>query len=112
MIHSEYLRFLPTLIAKDIPAEVRKVANLVLSNLDTLIPLSTAQGQRIKEIVKLTQTNCATVLSENREYRDSLMFARRALESLTERTWYHYGKHCDKADGLFSEPDYESWRAA
>ncbi len=36
------------------------------------------------------------------EYRDSLMSARRALENLTERTWYHYGKHSDNLDSPIS----------
>jgi len=36
------------------------------------------------------------------EYRDSLMSARRALENLTERIWYHYGKHSDKSDDPIS----------
>lgn len=36
------------------------------------------------------------------EYRDSLMSARRALENLCDKAWYHYGKHSDKSDGLIS----------
>jgi hypothetical protein len=36
------------------------------------------------------------------EYRDSLMSARRALENLSDKAWYHYGKHCDKSDSLIS----------
>jgi len=32
------------------------------------------------------------------EYRDALMSARRGLENLCEKAWYHYGKHCDKSD--------------
>ena len=36
------------------------------------------------------------------EYRDALMSARRALENLCERTWYHYGKYCSKDDALIS----------
>lgn len=32
------------------------------------------------------------------EYRDSLMSARRGLENLCEKAWYHYGKHSDKSD--------------
>lgn len=40
----------------------------------------------------------ARELYDSREYRDSLMSARRALEHLTEAAWYHYGKHCDKSD--------------
>lgn len=41
-------------------------------------------------------------LYDTREYRDSLMFARRALENLTERAWHHYGRHCDPTDSLIS----------
>jgi DNA sulfur modification protein DndD len=44
----------------------------------------------------------ARELYDTGEYRDSLMSARRALESLSEKAWYHYGKHCDKSDILIS----------
>lgn len=64
MIRSEYLRFLQTLTSGDISVDVRKVANLVLNHLDTLFPLSTAQGQRIKKIAKLAQTNWATTTAD------------------------------------------------
>jgi hypothetical protein len=47
MIRAEYVRFLQTLNAEGITAEECKIANLVPQHLDTLIPLSTAQGQRI-----------------------------------------------------------------
>lgn len=36
------------------------------------------------------------------EYRDSLMYSRRALEHLCEKAWFHYAKNCDKADSLIS----------
>ncbi len=36
------------------------------------------------------------------EYRDALMSSRRALENLCDKTWFHYGKHCDRNDGLIS----------
>ena len=36
------------------------------------------------------------------EYRDSLMSSRRALENLCDKTWFHYGKHCDRNDSLIS----------
>lgn len=55
MIRAEYLRFLQTLTDDCASANVRKMANLVLNNLDELIPLSTAQGQRIKKLVGLAQ---------------------------------------------------------
>ncbi len=60
MIRAEYVRFLQTLTSEDVPADVRKIANLVLCHSDSLIPLSTAQGQRIKKVVELAQTNWAT----------------------------------------------------
>lgn len=36
------------------------------------------------------------------EYRDSLMSARRGLESLLNKAWSHYSKYCDKSDSLIS----------
>lgn len=36
------------------------------------------------------------------EYRDALMSSRRALENLCDKTWVHYGKHCDQSDKLIS----------
>lgn len=60
MIRTEYLRFLQTLTADSTSSNVRKVANLVLNHLDMLIPLSTAQGWRIKKLVELAQTNWTT----------------------------------------------------
>ena len=41
MIRAEYLRFLQTQNTGEISDDVRKIANLVLQYLDTLIPLST-----------------------------------------------------------------------
>ncbi|MDW7651228.1 MAG: AAA family ATPase [Bacillota bacterium] len=64
MIQAEYLRFLQTLSTDDISDDVRKIANLVLQHLDTLIPLSTAQGQRIKKMVELAQTNWGSICSD------------------------------------------------
>jgi len=64
MIRAEYIRFLQTLIADGIPSDVRKIANVVLQHLDTLIPLSTAQGQRIRQMAKLTQASWNSVSSE------------------------------------------------
>jgi len=61
MIRTEYLRFLQTLTNPNISTDVRKIANLVLQHLETLIPLSTAQGQRIKKLVELAQTNWTTI---------------------------------------------------
>lgn len=64
MIRAEYLRFLQTLCADDMLGDVRKIANLVLQYLDTLIPLSTTQGQRIKRMVKLVQKSWSSISSD------------------------------------------------
>lgn len=64
MIQAEYLRFLQTIGTDDIPEDVRKIANLVLQHLETLIPLSTTQGQRIKKMVNLAQTNWDSICSD------------------------------------------------
>lgn len=61
MIRSEYLRFLKTLTGEDVSADMRKIANLVLNHLDTLIPLSTSQGQRIKKVASLAKANWGTI---------------------------------------------------
>ncbi len=44
----------------------------------------------------------ARELYDTGEYRDSLMSARRGLENLCEKAWYHYGKHSDKSDSPIS----------
>lgn len=62
MIRTEYLRFLQTLTDITISDDVRKIANLVLNHLDTLIPLSSAQGQRVKRIVELAQLQWETLV--------------------------------------------------
>jgi len=54
MIKAEYLRFMQTINTDVVPAEVRKLANLVLANMGQLVPLGTHQGQRIKRMVALT----------------------------------------------------------
>lgn len=64
MIKTEYLRFLQTLIDDDTSDEVRKVANLVLTHLDSLVPLSTTRGQRINKLVELAQSNWITTSKE------------------------------------------------
>ncbi|ENN8404511.1 AAA family ATPase [Proteus mirabilis] len=55
MLSNEFLRFFQTLDVADVPGNVRKMANLVRDNLDSIIPLGTAQGQRIRRIVELAQ---------------------------------------------------------
>lgn len=57
MIRAEYLRFLQTMNTDAVHGGVRKLANLVLTNMDHLVPLGTNQGQRIRRIVTLAQEN-------------------------------------------------------
>jgi len=61
MIRPEYLRFLQSLYSDKVTADVRKMANLVFQHLDTLIPLSTTHGQRIKKMVNLAQMNWESI---------------------------------------------------
>ena len=70
MIQAEYLRFLQTLSTEDIPGDMRKIANIVLHHLETLVPLSTVQGQRIKKMVKLAQTNWGSICSDIQPIRE------------------------------------------
>ena len=44
----------------------------------------------------------ATESLKEAEYRDALMSSRRALENLCYKIWDHYGKYCNKSDGLIS----------
>jgi len=69
----EYLRFLQTLNTGNIPVDVRKIANLVLQHLETLIPLSTTHGQRIKKVVKLAQTNWDSICSDIQPTREQVI---------------------------------------
>lgn len=55
MLSNEFLRFFQTLDTADVPGDVRKMANLVWDNMDSIIPLGTAQGHRIRRIVELAQ---------------------------------------------------------
>ncbi len=57
MIRAEYDRFLQTINSPFLPEPVRKIANLVATHLDNLIPLTTHQGQRIRSIVDLAQAH-------------------------------------------------------
>lgn len=61
MIRAEYLRFMQTLGCDASSVNIRKIANLVLNNLDTLIPLTTRQGQRIQSLVTLAKANWPTI---------------------------------------------------
>lgn len=66
MIRAEYFRFLQTLSNPSASDMVRKVANLVATHLDELIPLSTYQGQRIRKIVALAQAQWELIRPEVR----------------------------------------------
>lgn len=86
MIRSEYLRFMQGLTDATTPDNVRKIANIVLAHIDTLEPLGTAAGQRIKKMVELAKqefdavsTDIAAQAPENHE---QLRLAAR-LKSLT-----------------------------
>lgn len=61
MIQSEFQRFLQTLLSSPSSASVHKFANLVLKNLDEIVPLSTYQGQRVKHVAKLAQKEWASL---------------------------------------------------
>lgn len=71
MIRAEYLRFLKTLKDEECHRDVYRIANLVLQHLDTLIPLTTSKGQRVKKIVEIAQENW-TSLSQVIEVEDSI----------------------------------------
>jgi energy-coupling factor transporter ATP-binding protein EcfA2 len=64
MVKVEYFRFLQTLSSDDISNDVRKIANIILQNIEVLKPLSTAHGLRIKKTVELAQTNWKLICSE------------------------------------------------
>ena len=61
MIKEEYLRFMQSLTGAGVSPEVRKIANLVLEHLEALIPLTTAQGQRIKKVVEFAQSQWTAI---------------------------------------------------
>ena len=64
MIRAEYLRFLQTLRSGSVLSDVRKIANLVIEHLATLIPLSHSHGQRVKKVVELAQASWATISAD------------------------------------------------
>ncbi|MES2674342.1 MAG: AAA family ATPase [Pseudomonadota bacterium] len=86
MIRSEYLRFMQGLTGTAIPGDVRKMANIVLTNIDALEPLGTAAGQRIKKIVALAKqefdTASADIAAPVPENQEQLHLAA-CLKSLT-----------------------------
>ena len=82
MIQSEYLRFLRTLNNETTPEGVRKIAKLVLDNLEELIPLMTYQGQRIKQIVSLSQANWDTDSAEIQSLVESVVESSTKIKKL------------------------------
>lgn len=62
MIRSEYHRFLQKLDTA--PESVRKIANLIATHLDDLVPLSTYQGQRVKRIIAIAQANWESISTD------------------------------------------------
>jgi energy-coupling factor transporter ATP-binding protein EcfA2 len=61
MIREEFNRFKETLNGTHTSDSVRKIANIVSSQFDNLIPLTTHQGSRIKKIVQLSRAHWETV---------------------------------------------------
>ena len=55
MVREEYLRFLQTFNVDSTSINAKKIANIVLDNLEELTQLSTHQGQRIRRIIALAQ---------------------------------------------------------
>ncbi|MCW9012780.1 MAG: AAA family ATPase [Gammaproteobacteria bacterium] len=64
MIRNEYLRFMQTLKADNTPEGVRKIGNLILEHLNTIQPLTTHQGQRVRRIVRLAQGQWPTLAKD------------------------------------------------
>ena len=86
MIRAEYLRFLQTIQNDTISPDIRKVANLVLGNLNSLVPLGTTQGQRIKHVVALAQASWTTLSTDIQpltEQIDEQVSSIKYLKSLT-----------------------------
>jgi hypothetical protein len=63
MILSEYRRYLQTLVNAG-SQDLRKMANLVLVHWNVLLPLTTAQGHRVKKLAELAQANWETVSAD------------------------------------------------
>jgi hypothetical protein len=82
MIRAEYLRFLQTLDLESISADEIKIANLVLVNLECLVPLSTNQGQRLKAVVSIAQTEWNTLSSEIPPLPESLVVHKSPITQL------------------------------
>ncbi len=63
MINTEYSRFMQSFDA-DVPEDVRKLANIISSNLDEIVPLGTAGARRVQKVVELTQNEFEAATSE------------------------------------------------
>lgn len=61
MVRNEYLRFIQTINVEGVSPGVHKIANLILDNLDELLPLGTAQGRRAKKIAELAPKSWNTL---------------------------------------------------
>lgn len=82
MIRAEYLRFLQTLDLESIAADEIKIANLVLVNLECLVPLSTNKGQRLKAVVSIAQTEWNTLSSEIQTLPENLVVHKSPITQL------------------------------
>ena len=80
MIRAEFQRFLQTLNNETTFEGVRKIANLVLENLDELVPLTTYQGQRVRQMVTLAQAHWDAVNVEIQPLPDDMV---QQLSSIT-----------------------------
>ncbi|OIR12520.1 DNA replication and repair protein RecF [mine drainage metagenome] len=87
MILAEYRRFLQTL-ANAHSQELRKVANLVLQHFDDLLPLTTAQGQRVRKLVELSQANWETI---NADIQPMLVQAAASVNPICQLKSLHVG---------------------
>ncbi|HCD34286.1 MAG TPA: hypothetical protein DER01_17875 [Phycisphaerales bacterium] len=81
MIRDEYMRFLQTL-DETTPENVRKMANLILDNLDDIVPLSTSHGHRIKKIIELAERDWETVTSVLHTYSDQATDTQQGIKCL------------------------------
>ena len=72
MVKSEYLRFLQTLNKEGVSSGVRKIANLVIENLDEIVILGTAQGKRAKKIAELASISWSEVTDVIEDIEDEI----------------------------------------
>ena len=100
MIRAEYLRFLQKLTVTNVDDDVRKIADLVLNHLDTLIPLSTSQGQRIKKVIHLAQDNWLTINTNIQRAPAHYLSSMTPSMLLMMITASQFAGHCLKIDFL------------